>query len=425
MVRNTSTSLFLSFIVLILAGCYLSTPPRPYRADAGEVDAAVDTAVPDIPPDVEPESWQFVDRDIPDRNIPVNLLFAAVPSVAWNGFTAGLVYRGMGSGENTEYAGFIPLDAHGNVIGDEKILAEYGIVGGFPLISAADDGNFLFTTLLETPYDHIIVARVSPEGDILDLGATPDYSGFNHLLSPPVKTGDYVFVATGARGTYQDEIHIYCFTWPGLVLDRAAILGMGDFGDGDPVIRKAPDSSNFLLFSRSSETSISIDEYSPDLELVGLMDPIEFDWSITSYTAAASSSDWFLYAANHDYEESELTLSYQSSDGSRASGGMEAEFYGYFLRACASDYPSRGSAVSVYYNEKWSIWVDITAYPIPTYLLGARIIVSDDVDARRMDDFPWADIAWTNNGFLVVWDQWRMDYAYSVFSSFIALEPEY
>ncbi|MFH1436132.1 MAG: hypothetical protein ABIJ56_10495 [Pseudomonadota bacterium] len=423
--RNTSTTLLLSSIAVILAGCWLSTPPRPYRADAGEVDAAADTAVPDVPPDMEPESWQFVDRDIPDRNIPVNLLFAAVPSVAWNGSTAGLVYRGMGSGENTEYAGFIPLDARGNVIGDEKILAEYGVVGGFPLIAAADDGNFLFSTLIETPYDHVLIARVSPEGEILNLGATPDYPGFNNPLSPPVRAGDFVFVATGARGTYQDEIHIYRFTWSGLVQDRAVILGMGDFGDGDPVIRNAPDSSNVLLFFRNSATSISIDEYSPDLELAGLMDPIEFDRPISSYAAAANSSNWFLYAANHDYEESELILSCHASDGAWATGGMEAELYGYFLRACASDFPSWGGTVSVYFNDRWSIWVDIYAGPTPSFQIGARIPISDDVESRRMDDIPWTDIAWTDNGFLVVWDQWRMDYAYSVFSSFIALEPEY
>ena len=53
------------------------------------------------------------------------------------------------------------------------------------------------------------------------------------------------------------------------------------------------------------------------------------------------------------------------------------------------------------------------------------MIVNDAVEARTFEDMPMPAVAWTGSGFLVVWDEWRMDTTYSLFSSFIELAPVY
>ncbi|MBW2263844.1 MAG: hypothetical protein JRG91_17930, partial [Deltaproteobacteria bacterium] len=110
-------------LALALQGCYgsggrgRSTPDGstdPTSEDARTEDAITEDTLIDPAIDLVPDGWRFEDRDIPDRNIPVALLFAALPDIAYSGSSVGLVYHGMESGAG-EAVGFIPLSSRGEV----------------------------------------------------------------------------------------------------------------------------------------------------------------------------------------------------------------------------------------------------------------------------------------------------------------------
>ena len=414
-------------MALLLAACYASTG-RHGNLDGGDDPSPVDHLPDDgregDTADAAPEGYAFVDRDTPDRNIPVRLLFADMPSVAWNGSAAGLAYIGMPEGVSDNVIGFIPLDAFGNVAGDEKVILDTGgLWGSIPKLSGDGDG-FLFCTLDESTYDSIVVLRLSADGEVLAAGATPVGHNVVSPVSAPVSLEGHVFVAA----TFYDDIEsyvLYRFAYPSLAYESEIMWG----ADADwPILRKTPGADTLLLFYRMADSGVLwADEISPDFHTnrtfqVPREEPFE------DYSAVTNGQEWYAWFASMDYEVSQFTLETVSEGGFSSFRSHPADFYGTFMSSTASDVPSSFGAVFSLFNQdpgRWDLHAILDALPEPDDLLDADLIVNDIVEDRTMDDAIHADIAWTEGGFLVVWDEWRAPYNYTLFSSFIAVEATY
>lgn len=418
--RGSAAALF----IFLIPACYMSTPPKGYHEDAASDTRIDDGPIDLVDFDTSPEGYRFIDRDSPDKNITTQLMFAAVPSIAFNGSTVGLVYRGMQS-VSGERIGFIPLDAYGNKTGDERIIVDgEWLYGSIPRISASGDGSFLFCTLLESPHDHIVILELSPEGEILSQGEAGVTDIFNPI-SPPLKIESSVFVAAESYSYDRDQAVIYRFTYPDLAYAASSHVGIPEISYDDPQIVKSPGAQNVLLFYSNLDLNLGIEEFNSNLDSLGQVDIIDLEWPVMNHGPASNSRNWFVFASNLDVEGALLRISTNCSNGNcNFSFGTGGDFYGSDLSADASDFPSWGAALSIYFNEEWNVWVDVNAVA-DTAHYGANMAVSDTVEPRAVDDIPWCDIAWTENGFLVVWDQWRIDTTYSLFSSFIAFEPVY
>jgi hypothetical protein len=370
-------------------------------------------------------SYRFVDRDIPDKNIPVRLLFASVPSLAWNGSSAAVVYGGFESGDDRGI-GFIPLDAYGNKTGEETVMLEWDWNDpGNPMLSASDEGDFLFCTLTEASGDQIAVARISPAGQILSRGSTPASSTLINPLSPPVKVGVLVYAAAENRTPGSEGVEIYRFTWPDLVYDTMILVPNGESAHYDsPLLIRAPGSTDLLLFFIGTDTFIWYLEYSPELEYVTIEGPLDIPFRVGCYSAASNSERWITWALGIDYEGSTMSIQSLDSRGGSMSGISQADGYPPTMASNASDFPGWGASFGVHFADRWGVWVELEALPRPDYYLSS-VMQADDPGIEGPDDLPWPVIAWTDGGFLVVWQQWRMDFNYSLFSSFIALEAEH
>jgi len=411
---------------LLLAACYESAG-RHGHLDGGEDPSPVDIR-PDDGQDIdtgdaEAEGYVFVDRDTPDRNIPVRLLFADMPSVAWNGTAAGLAYIGMPEGVSDNVIGFIPLDAFGNVAGDEKVILDTGgLWGSIPKLSGDGDG-FLFCTLDESTHDSIVVLRLSANGEVLAAGATPVGHNVVSPVSAPVSLEGHVFVAA----TFYNDIEsyvLYRFAFPSLAYENEIMWG----ADADwPILRKTPGADTLLLFYRMADSGVLwADEISPDFHTnrtfqVPREEPFE------DYSAATNGQEWYAWFASMDFDASQFALETLSAGGFSSYRNLPADFYGYLMSSTASDHPSSGAVFSLFERARgrWTLHAVLTALPEPDYLLDADVIVNDLVEDRTLEDDLNADIAWTDGGFLVVWDEWRSPYNYTLFSSFLALEATF
>lgn len=417
-------------VVLALPACYGSGGRDHITGDAPtdtRVDPPPDTPPdtrPDIPPDVTIAGWEFIDRDVPDRHMPVELLFNVLPDIAWNGTSVGLVYHGMVLG-GTEAVGFLPLDERGNTIGPETIvLSGGGLVGVFPRIADAGDGTFLFCAVQEMG-DHIVMQRLSPEGEVMARGDSPEEMSISDLLSPPVRIGDYVYTATEAYPPGESAIELYKFRYPGMEFDMATYVPPGELSGDDPILVKDPGGSRLLMFYRQA--------HSLHITMAGI-DPtiIEPDGSITifgisevtAFHASSSSTEWQGYGFY--WFSSGGSLEFWSFDESSSGWGVGfgADFYNPTMDSDTADTRATGAVISYLADERWDVMADLSAV---RGLLDVQqyIAVNDDIGPRDVMDSMNATIAWTGNGFLVVWDEFRPDDPGALFSSYMELVPIY
>jgi hypothetical protein len=420
--------------ISLLSSCFMSTG-RTYRGDAYQDvsptdpvldDTAREDAAEDDPPlpDGEPTGYRFVDRDSPDRNVPVSLLFAATPSVAYNGSRAGIVYAGQQSGDATPTMAFMPVDAYGANPGIETILLSGGgMYGSIPQIADDGDGSFLFCTLQESGGDRIVVLRLYETGEALARGESPPASNITGPWSPPLRMGGSVFVAAESYEADRTGIFLVRLTYPDLWPD-GEIYEYPDGGRADtPVLTAGPEEGSLLVLYRDSDSRVVARKYTRELEPLDTFTP--FADPQDDFSASAAGGNWFVFGSQYDYETGLFKLNSVTSLGDVGLFDNTAEFFGYVLRSDSDGLPAWGAAFSLYKYEHWDLRVSLTAYPVPLHGVAADIVINDRGEDHRIDEIPWADLAWTENGFLVVWDEWRTGYNYSLFSSFIALETEY
>jgi hypothetical protein len=416
----------LLLILPVLASCY-GCGGRDHLAGDVTTDTRVDPppdAPPDIRPDEEPLGWVFIDRDDPDRITPVDLLFSTVPDAAWNGTSVGLVYHGMVSGGH-EAVGFIPMDERGIPTGPESVLIESsGLTSAFPRIAHAGDGTFLVCVVQEMR-DRVVMLRVSRDGDILDLGESDEMMSLSDLLSPPVRIGDHAFTATQDFLPESPEIVMYQFSYPDLVLEATGWL-TGDLDGHDPILVEYPHGSGLQVFF--------LHAHSAELAMAGI-DPstLEPDGSFETFDtyeplvhhASSSSSGWYAWTFTWYPDSGRLRTWWFDPTGSGEDIDTDADFYNPIMDSVADEHPAWGAVRTLMRVDEWH--VDGLLYAVhPDWGLVWHFgPVNDRIGDRDVTDSVNATIAWTGNGFLVVWDEWRPDATQALFSSYVELAPVY
>ncbi len=413
--------------VLMLAACVVAEGCyRSYDivsgADAGvdtTVDAVVDTAVDDGV--VEP-AW--VDRNVPDRLVEQELLFAALPDIAWNGTMVGLVYNGQPLGSGREQLNFVPLDERGDVIGDEVIVLDGGgLNSAFPRISDARDGRFLFGTVSESGRDHVYVAVLDESGGTLASVQAPPEDNLADLASAPVRVEDKVYAAVASLGSDGNEAILYRFAYPGLELEASARVGMEDLVGEDPAIVEPTDAydTEVLLFSRGVETQmVGFSQVNEALEAWGGARVLDAFSPVDAYAIVTTEERYWVFESRFEGMGEGISLAVLEDGEMFSSGVVTGKFYGHTMDADASSMPSWGGTfVMIEEDDSASVYATVGAK-----VGGERItalIDASDPGEGRLTDIPFPAIAWTGGGFLVVWDDWREEATYALFCSYMEL----
>jgi len=430
--RTTCIRLSASAVPLLAAlGCYLSHADLEDAGpdDAGRDDAVRDDArdVPaDMPSDVPPGEWAFVDDDIPDRALAVRLYFAEVPAVAWNGTVAGVVYHGLELGSD-DRIGFLALDALGNPVGDECVLAEgRGLNSAMPRIAVSNDGDFLVSFVDEGSDRRLRLLRVDSSGDILANGDWIEDSDIADPLPAPADGPTMIDVATTSWSTGEERPWIYNYDraslWP--MLASSPDFFPGGFASA-PQMTRAPGGGYPLLAYHTPRGTLRIEQYQEGGTFPGpISAELTFGAEPSDYGIASSSTDWFVFAFEFLGPGAPNRLSSIVSGGSPVVDELYGELYGIGMGAAASDHPAWGAALALWDGDGWGIHAILSArVPGRAEPVHAALEVSDPAETRRMDDIPQVGLAWTDGGFLVVWDEWREGPNYALFSSFVALRP--
>jgi len=412
---------------IALQACYSSWDRG--GGDDASTDPGVEDAVMDSSsdPDAEADGWRFIDRDDPDHNIAVDLLFAAVCDIAWNGTSVGLVYHGMESGAG-ERVGFIPLDARGRSTGGERrILDGAGLASAMPRISSAGDGSFLVNVLQESGGDRIVVLRLAADGDMLSMGTTPDWDNIVDPLCAPVRVDDRVYVVTESYGAGEESNVGFMFSYPDLdFIASTRFLPTGECWGGDPLLMKDPVSTDLMLLHRCIPMeNVVVEWLDPDMVPRGAT-TVFGHAPVSAYHASSSAGGWMGYGFEQRIDATSLQLwQFEPGGGLWLAPDIEATFYSALMDSDHAQYPASSGVFALYHDESWQVWARLNASPPGWGWVDSLMIVNDAVEARTFEDMPMPAVAWTGGGFLVVWDEWRMDTTYSLFSSFIELVPVY
>lgn len=413
---------------LALCGCYQSHAMQ--GGDAGTdvvadpmVDTAMDTIV-DTPTDDGMVSPEWVDRNVPDRVIEPELLFAGLPDLAWNGRIVALVYNGQPVGSGREQLGFIPLDGRGNVVGDEKVVVEGGgLTSAFPRISAAEDGNFLFCTVSESGRDHVYMAVLDEEGNTLVSANAPPGDSLSDVMGAPVQVGESVYVAVTSFVDDEEPVILYRFSYPDLVFEGSAQLGMEDSVGEDPVLVPSTEEYDtaMLLFSRNLEREVvgynlvneametwggyrSLDEFSP----------------VDAFAVATTPSQYCVFSTRFLGMGAGISLSVLLGGEAMVTSTIAGKFYGHTVDADASETGRWGGTfVMIEEDDTASVYARVGGR-VGDDMVSALVDVSDEGEGR-LTDIPFPAIAWTGDGFLVVWDDWREGATYALFGSYVEL----
>jgi len=420
-------------IVLVAAcctcACYESSPRRA-TGDASTdppvdtaADSIVDTATDDVPPDTP--TW--VDRDVPDRLIDPVLLFAALPDIAWNGERVGLVYGGMPLGSSADELHFIPLDARGAPVGPERtVLDGSGLTSAFPRIASAGDGNFLFSTVSESGPDHVFLAVLDEDGTVLrSVDAPPVLDGsLSDIMSPPIRMGSDVFLAASVIGGGDDVTLVYRFSYADLAYeDSEPIDAEWDAGE-DPVLIEAPSAESYpllLLTIHPDDLLVSAVGLRSDLGVWGWLGLLETPGPVSAHAAASNEDTWWSFVTRFLGMDEGISLTVLEDGEPTSTDDIESAFYGHSMDADASDRPARGCTFVLFDEDDTArVYVDVGAETGGGEWVRALVNVSDPGEGR-LTDMPFPAIAWTDGGFLVVWDDWREGDTYALYGSFVEL----
>ncbi|MBN1770265.1 MAG: hypothetical protein JXB32_03295 [Deltaproteobacteria bacterium] len=409
-----------------LPGCYLSYSDLGDGGDGGtdgrdtpddRADDGRDVDVADAPP---PE-WRFTDRAVPDLSIPVRLYFASVPSVAWNGRSAGLVYQGREPGAD-ERINFIPLDARGNPTGPERTLWSGGGVHS-PIPHIVADGDlFLVTFVTESGRDLLVLARVDPAGNLVEAMETPLESGVVEPVVPPVVLDEYLLVPLR---TYGDDGRIRV-----LRVERGAFPGsrlfdvpLEDRYAGGPfVLAPGNNPGVAMLFYAAADGRIVGEEYTEGLvrtSTATVTVPAEFP---PMDLVATRADDTYLFCVASPSSDGVVRMTTWSASRGLVTDEFPALFPGGLPAASGDPRPAWGATFALVEDDRWRVAAVVAAEPVGGTVVHLAVPVDDGVSPRRLDDMPRSGIAWTGNGFLVVWDEWREEAsAYGIYASYLEL----
>jgi len=110
---------------------------------------------------------------------------------------------------------------------------------------------------------------------------------------------------------------------------------------------------------------------------------------------------------------------------------IEAHLYSPYLDSDHSDvagFRTTGAVFNVMYDETWEVWARLSAdppYPEGEGLDGRLMTASDPEGPWATSEINMSSVAWTEGGFLVVWDRRSEGGSYYLYSSFIELIYDY
>ncbi|MBI5486829.1 MAG: hypothetical protein HY905_05825 [Deltaproteobacteria bacterium] len=421
------------FVVLVVAPGLLSGCWDSYRqSEVGDGaaldgrDAPVLDGRDDATEEAEPARWHFVDVDVPDRAVSAELLSASSPHLAWNGSVAGLLYRGPGPGDDHRIS-FHPMDARGMPAGEDSILLELS-EHAWPAgqLAAETGGTFLVSVLVREWSQRIELLRVSSGGTILAHGVTGLAGEMSAPVGPPAVSGEYVIIVTRTTdGT--SPVVLYRFRRSDLSLYGQDVLGPTDGTVRDPTVVNAPGEDGLLVFYRHAGVRLRAEACSAGVPLA-CSDAVSLDLPENSgiFFAAATGTDWFAFArwwseTGFDFRLRSYSSHFEPYDDSF--GAPSGDFFDEgSLVAAASDRPAWAAVLSPWRVDHREVLAALGAEPI------AGVTVHDvlEINDTEVTEGPESDgnvaVAWTDAGFLVVWDRWRESLgATALFSSFVAL----
>jgi hypothetical protein len=394
-------------VVLLLgsAGCYQS-----YSDLAGDAG------------DVPDGAWRFTDRNIPDRSIPVHLYFAAVPTVAWNGSVVAVVYQGLEPGSDARLS-FLQLGERGNPIGTEQpVWSGGGIRSAIPHL-VADGGYFLLTFVEEAGGDRLVVLRLDAVGGISDSVEASLPPGAVEPVVPPVVLDEYVLGAYRVIGD-PERLEVFrvrrgdSFGVPELFELRLA----GDYGGGPFALVRGSNPDVALLFYATADGRIVGEEYTDGLVRTS-SPPLEVPATAPATDLVATwANDAYVFAVASAGGSGLAPLTTWSAGRGARLDEFPASLAGGLPAAAGYLRPAWGATFALVDDDRWRVVAAVAAEPAPGTVVRLAAAIDDGVGTRRLDDMPRSSIAWTGDGFLVVWDEWREEAsAYGLYSSYLEL----
>ena len=411
-------------LAVLACGCYSTGILLDGTTDTGSetgTDAGLEPgldvrsdAVPD--PGWDPRAdWTVPDGfgAVPEKPLVTGAVSSHHPSIAFTGSDVGLVYRGLGSTGSWSVA-FIPLDGVGEVIGSERLLTSRGAAAeAIPRISSSDDGDFLVCALFEAER-RLFVGSVNPAGDLLASAEAPYEGDLLDPLSAPVRIGDDVFVVAETPWPAW-QVALFRFSYPGIVFEEEARMTSWDGTGILPVLMRDPVRTGLVVNSRhESGRYVAVEDID--------VSTMYFTGAITTFGgdrygnlvkalhASSSTSTWFGYTVIWSSEASTWQFFRFDPVGDREderpfwygpeTGGAAV---GEIMDSDTPSYAASAAAFAVHMDGQWQVWAHVirgAGYGAPTGLFPVGLGAS-----ARPELPPRPTVAWTGDGFLVVWDK--------------------
>lgn len=319
------------------------------------------------------------------------------------------------------------LDARGNVLeGETGSFGGEGAEDVKPKISHAGDGGFLICGLWQSPQS-IMVARGESEGGVTSTETTFD-GGLFDPLSPPVRLGDNVYVLAAISTGYPGEVALFQYAYPDLTFRTAARMISFDQMGIAPTLMKMPDESMLMVNSRHLEGEyVAVEHVYLSLAFSGAITTFGGDRHtnpVGGLHASSSSLQWYAYGFT--WKADELTSQFFKFDPDLdylppwRDPVIPAEAFNERMDSDTTDYPATGAVFTLYSDGMWNIW----AYVSTGTGLSAEsdmFIVGTD-ESSDLERPPNPTIAWTGEGFLVVWDEYGDGESPELSSSYIAID---
>jgi hypothetical protein len=137
---------------------------------------------------------------------------------------------------------------------------------------------------------------------------------------------------------------------------------------------------------------------------------------------SAAGDDPYLFALTQAGSSDPASLTLLQADHGPHTDDVEARLTGSFVAAASDRLPAWAATFAIVESDRWRVLVSAGAAPAGDTVVRDLIRVDDGVSPRRIEDMPRSGIAWTGDGFLVVWDEWRESAAaYGLYASHVAL----
>jgi hypothetical protein len=129
-----------------------------------------------------------------------------------------------------------------------------------------------------------------------------------------------------------------------------------------------------------------------------------------------------LFALASSSDEGLVQLLSWSAARSTHRDDLGALFPGGLLAAAGDLRPAWGATFALVEDDRWRVAAVVAAEPVAGTVVRFAGLVDDGVNPRRLEDMPRSGIAWTGDGFLVVWDEWREEASdYGLYASYLEL----